>query len=376
MSAGPTFLNDRYELGRRMGSGAHGTVWRAHDHFLDREVAIKECRVPNPTPAQFDEFRKEGRALARVDSAYVVEVHDFLRTDEGLYLVMELVNGESLEAHLKRGPRPALPTVARWITEICAGLAAAHRVNIIHRDMKPGNIMITPVDEHVKIVDFGLAAFMELTTSNPPNVMLTPAYAAPERWLRRRGDARSDLYSLGCILYELLTGRTPFHEHSTERVHFSWAHLDETVPEPSRLVSGLPADLDRLTLELLEKDPARRPADVLIVAERIQRAVRAHLPHAGDAAELSFLSIVEQNARGSSRDLGPTHPDALERLREQAHYTAEIGDHPGAARLYRQLAGECEQAYGPSDPRAMDAWAAMSRCFRLAAGARSTPPSG
>jgi serine/threonine protein kinase len=379
MTAGPPggiwLDRGRFELLDRIGHGGQGTVWRAYDHRLDRPVAIKECHAPQPDPGQTELLVREGKALARLRSPHVVQVFDCLQTQDGIQLVMELIEGKSLAAELRANPRPPLRDVARWIEQICRGLGDAHRARIAHRDISPGNIMLTADDRTVKIVDFGLATFVDRTGSVRLYPAVTPPYAAPERWRNERGDHRADLYSVGCILYEMLTGKTPFAVPGGELPDYATAHREQAVVAPAGLVQGVPEALNALVLELLAKDPAQRPGNARLVAQRATAAVAEHLrTAAGEGGEAgpalpSLIDFVEQGARNSAEALGAAHPRTIENRLEWAELTGLEGDIGGAVRLYRQLAADCAAWYGQYDRRTLNATTAMARWIT-----RADPP--
>ncbi|MEU1037989.1 serine/threonine-protein kinase [Streptomyces sp. NPDC005907] len=280
-------LDGRYRLAGRIGAGGMGEVWRAHDEHLRRPVAVKLVTAlghdRDPTVAA--RFVREARAAARLSSPYIVTVYELgaARTDGGVtvpYLVMELVDGRPLD-RLIHGPEglPALADVARWTGQMCRALSTAHSAGVVHRDVKPANVLVTAGDTSdaedgsVKVLDFGIARFLDGTGA--PTVLTaagslvgTPAYMSPEQ---ARGDVpvdgRGDLYSLGCVLHELLTGRPPF-EASAWHVLLR-RHLDESAPPPSRLRAGLPHGWDELVLALLAKDPADRPRTATEVRDRL-----------------------------------------------------------------------------------------------------------
>ncbi|GAA1749321.1 serine/threonine-protein kinase [Streptomonospora arabica] len=373
-----TWLDDRFELTEVVGRGGHGRVWRARDHKLDRDVAVKDC----PADAAHDEvqaLRREITALAHVNSPYVVAIHDFILTGANLWLIMEYVRGGSLRDQLREQARPPNASLLRWIEQICRGLAAAHQRRIVHRDVKPANIMITDEGD-AKLVDFGIAGFLGRPTTTP-GVHLTACYAAPERWRGERGDARTDLYAVGCVLYEMLTGKPPFGSHQAPLVYLQRAHRSETVVPPGRLAPGIPPPLSRLALDLLQKDPDDRPGDARVVAERARAAAHSApgavpsresggLPASYDApvgASDDFARRIENDARELARRLGPTHPETLKARMEHAEMTGQAGDAHGAAQLYRRLAQDYQKAFGRGSRGRLDAFQGESRWLSRAA---------
>ncbi|MFI8388385.1 serine/threonine-protein kinase [Streptomyces sp. NPDC085540] len=273
-------LEGRYRLERRLGTGGMGEVWQARDLRLDREVAVKVISRGVAGDHLLEErFRKEARTAAGLTHPRIVTVHDHGEVEvDGrpvLFLVMELVRGRPLTAVLhehRSGVDPA--AVIRWAVQICEGLAAAHRAGVVHRDIKPANIMVHgSAEADVTICDFGIARLAEETGTGltaTGAAIGTPTYMSPEQARgERRIDGRSDLYSLGCMLYELLAGRPPFTGSGLSVLS---QHLTGE-PDPIRdLRPAVPEELERLVLELLAKEPAARPADAEQVIDRLRKA--------------------------------------------------------------------------------------------------------
>jgi tetratricopeptide (TPR) repeat protein len=260
-----------YTLETRLGAGGMGEVYQAYDERLDRRVAIKLIRperVEDETTRE--RFRREARAAARLSHPAIVQIHDILETGESDAIVMELVPGHSLAELLLDGPLD-LRTALRLGREIAEGLEAAHAKGILHRDLKPENVLVTP-GGHAKILDFGLAKPLEdglepgLTRER--TVVGTCRSMSPEQARGLPLDARSDLFSLGVLLYEMLTGRVPF---SGVTALDTLANVCSAGQVPIRdLEPAVPEILSDLIDQLLEKDPARRPAAAREVAERLE----------------------------------------------------------------------------------------------------------
>ncbi|WP_231905669.1 serine/threonine-protein kinase [Streptomyces davaonensis] len=253
---------DRYRLDESLGRGSMGEVWRATDQILGRPVAVKllHADVPDRVGAtDVERFRMEGRTAARLNHANVVAVYDFGAGDGMLHLVMELVEGWSL-AQERAGRGILHPWEAAGIAaQMAAGLAAAHREGVIHRDIKPANVMLT-AERTAKITDFGLAKFAHeaaMALTGTGKVVGSAAYLAPERALSRPAQPASDVYSLGCVLYELLTGRPPFLGPTALSV--VQQHVDAAPVAPATLRVEIPVPLSDYVLRLLAKDPAQRP---------------------------------------------------------------------------------------------------------------------
>ncbi|WSA80014.1 serine/threonine protein kinase [Streptomyces sp. NBC_01799] len=252
-------IADRYRLRDAIGRGAMGEVWRAFDETLDRPVAVKLMLTQDADPTSASRFRLEAQTAGRLNHPHVVGVRDFGEYDNRLFLVMDLIEGDSLAGALAaQGTLPA-ERVARIAAEAAGGLAAAHRQGIVHRDIKPANLLLD-ADGTLKIGDFGIARFLDdpgnaLTATG--QIVGTSLYLAPERALGRAAGPASDVYSLGCVLYQLLTGRPPFQADSALAVLHQ--HLDSVPVPPRQLGASLPPAFESYLLGLLAKDPQERP---------------------------------------------------------------------------------------------------------------------
>jgi len=251
-------LNNRYEIIEHIGKGGMAVVYRARDVMLERTVAVKVLREDYSRDATFQErFRHEARAAANLTHPNIVTVHDFGLDKGQLFIVMENVPGTDLKSLLrKRGrftPAEALPL----IIQACAGIGYAHRAGLVHCDVKPQNLLVTP-DMRLKVTDFGIAR--ALSTIQPDEqseiVWGSPQYFAPEQATGAAPSPASDVYSLGIILYELLTGTLPFQASSaTDLAHL---HLEAEPPPISEMLPEVPAALEQILLKVLAKEPAQR----------------------------------------------------------------------------------------------------------------------
>ncbi|MFE4515107.1 protein kinase [Kitasatospora sp. NPDC056783] len=266
-------LDDRYQLTEKLGQGGFGVVWRAEDTRMEREVAVKVIGHHDGDRAKAAlRFVREAHAAGQLSHPHIVTVHDLGQCGSGdeqevTFLVMELLVGRTLTQVLRDGlPEPERSL--RWGQQICEALAAAHDAGMVHRDIKPDNVMITEAGQ-LKVLDFGIAQLDTgtggLTTVG--TVIGSPAYMAPERWSGDRVDGRADLYAVGCLLVELCTGTSPFAGNSTPVLMYQ--HLNEVPPALDAGRYGLPPHLPALVAELLAKDPADRPADARTVARRL-----------------------------------------------------------------------------------------------------------
>lgn len=251
-----TILSDRYELGPELGHGGMARVLRGTDRQLGRHVAIKVLSPPYDRDQAFVErFRREAHAAARLNHPSIVAVYDTGSDDGTHYIVTELVEGETLAELLARGEPLPPQRVVDISTEIARALAAAHERGVVHRDVKPGNVMLTP-EGRVKVVDFGIARAAGVESGTRSGLVLGSApYLSPEQARGEPGDERSDIYALGCVMYEMLTGQPPFTADTP--VATLYLHVHEQAPPPSS-VGEVPADLEAIVLRCLEKDPAAR----------------------------------------------------------------------------------------------------------------------
>jgi eukaryotic-like serine/threonine-protein kinase len=256
----PEVIADRYELGHELGAGGMARVVAAHDRVLDREVAVKLLTVP-PDPAARERFLREARAAARLRHPHVVAVHDTGEHAGQPYLVMELVDGETVGARLARQGPFALEEAVALTLGVLEALAHAHGEGLIHRDVKPDNVLL-PRDGGLKLADFGIAKAMDEATSGltaTGAVMGTAAYLAPELVEGGAASPASDVYSVGCLLYALLSGGPPFTGDSALAIAYAQRHTP--VPPLRERRADVPADLAAIVDRALEKDPSRRYPD-------------------------------------------------------------------------------------------------------------------
>ncbi|MCW7944947.1 protein kinase [Streptomyces hygroscopicus] len=265
----------RYRLLEKLGHGGMGTVWRAKDETMDREVAVKEPRIPDHLPEReqanaYERMRREARAAARLDHPAVVNVHDVAVVDGRPWIVMELVHGRSLGDVLQEGTLGAREA-ARIGLEVLGALEAAHAAGILHRDVKPDNVLLGR-HERVVLTDFGIAQIEgETSLTDTGGFVGSPEYIAPERVLGRRPDPASDLWSLGVVLYAATEGVSPFRRTNTPATLQSVLHSTPAAPASA---GGPLADAIN---GLLNKDPAHRPT-AAEVRELLEKAARPPQP--------------------------------------------------------------------------------------------------
>jgi serine/threonine protein kinase len=261
-------VGGRYRVERRLGAGGMSVVQLAHDELLDRPVALKLLAdLPRGDDELRDRFLREGRLAAKLSHPNVVAVYDSGLEDEQPYLVLEYVDGGTLADEVRRrGPLPAAE-VASLGAQACAGLAHAHAAGIVHRDVKPHNLLLRR-DGVLKVADFGIArGALDQTLTQAGTLLGTAAYLAPEVLRGERATTSSDLYGLGAVLYELLTGRPP-------RQVESFADLDgwQPIAEPQLLVPDAPAGLAAAIMRCLDPDPRARPASASELAHELDPA--------------------------------------------------------------------------------------------------------
>lgn len=248
----------RYIHQEKLGAGAMGEVWLAEDTLLDRPVALKYLSASD-LAIHKEFFLAEARALARLQHPHITLIYDAVFDEERhtFYLVMEYVAGESLDKLINRWSKPLpLELILSFTLEILDALQYAHDRDVVHRDIKPENVIIH--QESVKLTDFGVAGLISAMQEGSSLMVGTPGYMAPEQVRGRPVDGRADLYALGTMLFEMVTGRLPF-EYCQTRSEILLAHLNDTPPSPGQFVDDLPVALEHLLMRLLAKDPADRP---------------------------------------------------------------------------------------------------------------------
>ncbi|MEU3466207.1 protein kinase [Streptomyces sp. NPDC006733] len=256
-----SLLADRYRLDAVIGLGGMGQVWRGWDELLERAVAVKVVHDLGREAEAAERFALEARTAAQLNDPHVVGVYDFGTDRDRFFLVMELIEGCSLAQELQRTTMLEPARAVALCAQVAAGLAVAHQHGVVHRDIKPGNLLLEQ-GGRVAIADFGIARFTQDTTTAGAltadgHVMGTVAYLAPERALGRPATPAADLYALGCALYQLLTGTVPFAADLAPAILYQHVHADPVPPQERR--PEIPASLSQYVLRLLAKDPAERP---------------------------------------------------------------------------------------------------------------------
>ncbi len=298
-------LDGRYHVLERIATGGMGEVFRARDLVLDREVAIKVLhRNLAADPGFVERFRREARAAASLNHPNIVAVYDWGAVDGLYFMVMEHVRGRSLREVLDAAGRLEPRQAADVLLQVLAALDHAHRMGIVHRDVKPENILVTP-EGTAKVADFGLArAYADARSTQTAAVAGTVQYLAPEQLRGEPADPRTDLYSVGIVGFELLTGRVPFAGETPLAI--AQQHLTGRVPRPSSLVPGIPRELDGFILSATERDRELRPESAAEMRRDLEREA-ARLPDARPLGEL-VEAIPSDGARPSARATTVTIP--------------------------------------------------------------------
>ncbi|MFP4344887.1 MAG: serine/threonine-protein kinase [Anaerolineales bacterium] len=272
---------DGYTLGKYrvlepLGRGGMGRVYRAYHTHLERYVALKVLRADLVDDPRFlARFRREAQAVAALRHPHIVQVFDFDVEGDLYYMVLEMLEGETLKARLNdyriRGEQMAPGEMARILLDVLGGLDYAHRQGVIHRDIKPANILLTKEGDAV-IVDFGIAQMIGGTRHTSTGMLMgTLEYMAPEQGLKNQSDARSDLYSLGIVFYEMLTRQTPFAADTPLAVLMK--HLNDPLPLPHQIAPGIPESFERIVLKAVAKEPEARYQEAKEMAEALRAAV-------------------------------------------------------------------------------------------------------
>ena len=275
-----TTLNGRYRLDSKLGSGGMSTVYLALDQTLERHVAIKVLhREMHDQPDQMERFRREARAVAQLSHPNVVNVIDAGDDDGHPYIVFEYVEGETLKERIDRFGRLPLDEAAAYSIEIGRGLQAAHLGQMVHRDVKPQNVLID-AEGRAKVTDFGIALSMEsdgLTKTG--RVLGTTDYVSPEQAMGRPVDARSDIYSLGILLFEMLNGDVPFKAETV--VGVAMKHVNDELPDIQRRRPGVSAALASVVERATQKEPKKRYPDIGAMLADLEGALEVEIARSG-----------------------------------------------------------------------------------------------
>jgi len=322
----PSVLGERYQIGGVLGRGGMAEVHRGRDLRLNREVAVKVLRSDLARDPSFQvRFRREAQAAASLNHPAIVAVYDTGedRTATGAtpYIVMEYVEGDTLRDVLRREGRLRPEKAMELAADICGALDFSHRNGIVHRDVKPGNVMITP-DGAVKVMDFGIARAVSdsaATMTSTAAVIGTAQYLSPEQARGEGVDARSDVYSVGCLLYELVTGAPPFTGDSP--VSVAYQHVREDPRLPSSINPAIPPELDAILLKAMAKNPANRYQSAADMRSDLLRAVAGQrveaTPVMGDAEKTAIIGAPVGGYGDYDDDRWDADDEAAERRRRR-----------------------------------------------------------
>lgn len=307
-----SFLSDRYEILSKVGAGGMSDVYKAKDHILSRFVAIKVLKQEFSEDSSFvTKFRAEAQSAAGLEHPNIVNIYD-VGSENGLYyIVMEYVEGITLKTYIEKKGQLSFKESASIAIQVARGIEAAHNKNIIHRDIKPQNIIIS-TDGKVKVTDFGIA---KATSSNTisSDVMGSVHYASPEQARNGFVDGRSDIYSLGIVMFEMVTGRVPFDGDTTVAVALQ--HLQEEIARPSIYAPDLPISFEKIILKCTQKTPDRRYQTI----EELLTDIRRSLAHPDE----DFVTIAPLVDGGKTKVISP---EELDKIKEGRGVAGDLND--------------------------------------------------
>jgi len=337
----PTLANfGKYELSKRIGQGAMGEVYEGFDTVIGRRVAIKTLRTdqfePELLPELLERFKREAQAAGRLSHPHIVTIYDYGDSNGTPYIVMEFIQGSDLDKVLKRGVRFPLDDVVRIMTQMLGALGAAHENGVVHRDIKPANIFMLE-DGSLKVVDFGIARTDESGLTATGASIGTPAYMSPEQVLGTRVDARSDIFSAGIVLYQLLTGERPF----TGSVHTIHQKVLHEIPLPPSSLNPLLAPAwDAVVERAMAKKPtsrfesARQFSESIKIARLVERAHEIDARRKADEATEHVLRAAEERSRS----------EAMRRAEEDLREAKQVDRKPDGFSSNRDAIGQGSSA--------------------------------
>jgi len=314
-----TLLNDRYRILEPLGSGGMALVYKAIDEMLERIVAVKILREDYARDEDFRErFKQEAKAAANLSHPNIVTVYDFGLDEDQVFIVIEYINGTDLKSLIREKEHFSTEDTVGLITQACAGVGYAHRAGLVHCDIKPHNMLVS-TDFRLKVTDFGIAR--ALATIHPDEkseiVWGSPHYFSPEQAAGSAPSPASDVYSLGVILYEMLTGKLPFE--ASETTELARMHREEIPIPPRRINPDIPEPLEEITLKVLSKEPAARyrTADqlgrVLLSFGNLNKEKTGPiiLPQPGNSSENSGFQSLKRQSESNAQSQ-PTKPEKEE----------------------------------------------------------------
>src|SRR4051795_3489838 len=297
-----THIGERFRLDEKVGAGGMSSVYRAYDPTLDRWVAIKLMhRDISTDPDQLERFRREARAVASLNHQHVVTVIDAGEDDGAPYIVFEYVEGETLKDRIRSSGRLPVPEAVAYAIEIGRALSCAHSHRLVHRDVKPQNVLIDP-DGRAKVTDFGIARSLEaqgLTATG--RVLGTTDYVSPEQALGHEVTGQSDIYSLGIVLYEMLTGETPYKADT--QVAVAMKHVRDPLPDVQRRRPEISASLARVVERATAKETQNRYADVTAMVHDLEEVLAIEAARTGQTT--GEATTVLKSLSGDTADFVP-----------------------------------------------------------------------
>ena len=291
-------LLNRYELLEKIGEGGMGIVYKAKCHLLNRFVAVKILKAELNNDEEFvARFKREGISVAKLSHPNIVNVHDVGTEDNTNFIVMEYINGKTLKQLIKENTRISADKTLDISLQIAKALECAHKNNIIHRDIKPDNILITE-DNIVKVMDFGIAKVSDAQTiTNSDKVIGTAHYFSPEQAKGNFVDGRTDIYSLGIVMYEMVTGKVPYNADSA--ITIAMMHIQEPVIPPKEVILDLPQNINQAILKAVEKEPINRfqtATEMVDILDSIKKDPNFNLnSRADDATKLMDRVVIVPN---------------------------------------------------------------------------------
>jgi eukaryotic-like serine/threonine-protein kinase len=321
----------RYQVEASLGRGGMGEVFRAFDLHLRRQVALKRpLLAPHPDPAALARFRREARAAASLAHPNVVAVHDVIVEASTPYIVMELIHGHPLSEQLAAANGVAIDHALGIAIAIADALEYAHTMGVVHRDVKPANVMVTGAGG-VKVLDFGIARSLSAVTPTDAKLPFgTPEYLSPEQIRAQAVDGRADVYALGCVLYEMLTGRPPF---AGDPIAVAYRHLEEFPVAPSIVRPSIPRSVDAIVLRCLQKEPSDRFQRAAEVAADLRR-LRPVDPDPLAVTSGRSAPTMPVGRHGTTEPFGRSSPERTRMVRDPA--TAPLPSPPAAGRTARR----------------------------------------
>lgn len=323
-----TYLADRYEILNRIGAGGMSDVYKAKDHILGRFVAVKVLKAEFSEDRSFvSKFRTEAQSAAGLEHPNIVNIYDVGSEDGRHYIVMEHVEGITLKTYIEKKGQLTFKESASIAIQVARGIEAAHNKQIIHRDIKPQNIMIS-TEGKVKVMDFGIAKAASSNTISS-DVMGSVHYSSPEQARNGFVDGRSDIYSLGIVMYEMVTGRVPFDGDTTVSVAIQ--HLQEEIPNPADYTPNLPVSMEKIILKCTQKNPDRRYQNIRDLLNDLRRALVSPeddfvlIAPAVDNSRTKVISEVELRQirdRGGETAAAPKENDADETEEDEGEEAA------------------------------------------------------